>query len=168
MLLHPAGSITLDSWSPSPSGALIAVQLSAGGPEDSELVVLETGRTVDGRLYLFTDLDAPRFRLAVTDPGSPRSAELDDAARAGSVGRDWGPHRPVAWVEAGGAYAWPIFRGGSEEGAAWHEAGYRADKQNVFDDLHAAAQHLIDSGWTSPDRLGIQADPTQARWWALR
>lgn len=62
----------------------------------------------------------------------------------------------VAWVEAGGVYALANLRGGSEEGTAWHEAGYRADKQNVFDDLHAAAQHLIDSGWASPDGLGIQ------------
>jgi prolyl oligopeptidase len=46
-------------------------------------------------------------------------------------------------------------RGGGEEGEDWHRAGMRADKQNVFDDFHAAAQHLIDQGWTTPDQLGI-------------
>ena len=29
------------------------------------------------------------------------------------------------------------------------------NKQNVFDDLHAAAEHLIATGVTTPDRLGI-------------
>src|SRR5262249_13636057 len=28
-------------------------------------------------------------------------------------------------------------------------------KQNVFDDFHAAADHLVESGWTSPDQLAI-------------
>ena len=27
-------------------------------------------------------------------------------------------------------------------------------KQNVFDDLHGAAEHLVSSGWTAADRLG--------------
>lgn len=62
----------------------------------------------------------------------------------------------IAWVEAGGVYAVANLRGGGEEGSEWHEAGYREHKQNVFDDFHAAAEHLISSGWTSPDLLGIQ------------
>jgi prolyl oligopeptidase len=61
----------------------------------------------------------------------------------------------LAWVEAGGVYAVAGLRGGGEEGEDWHRAGMRADKQNVFDDFHAAAQHLIDQGWTTPDQLGI-------------
>ena len=31
----------------------------------------------------------------------------------------------------------------------------RANKQHVFDDFAAAAEHLIASGWTSPDRLAV-------------
>lgn len=62
----------------------------------------------------------------------------------------------IAWVEAGGVYAVANLRGGSEEGSEWHEAGFREHKQNVFDDFHAAAQHLIRAGWTSPELLGIQ------------
>ena len=30
-----------------------------------------------------------------------------------------------------------------------------ANKQNVFDDFHAAAEHLIAAGWTTPDQLAI-------------
>jgi len=60
-----------------------------------------------------------------------------------------------AWVEQGGVYAIANLRGGSEEGEAWHRAGMRERKQNVFDDFAAAAERLVEAGWTSPERLGI-------------
>jgi prolyl oligopeptidase len=31
----------------------------------------------------------------------------------------------------------------------------RGEKQNVFDDLHAVAEHLCSTGWTDPQRLAI-------------
>ncbi len=46
-------------------------------------------------------------------------------------------------------------RGGGEYGRAWHEAGRRAAKQNVFDDFCACAQWLASSGWSSRDRIAI-------------
>ena len=61
----------------------------------------------------------------------------------------------LAWVEAGGVWAVANLRGGSEEGEAWHRAGMREHKLNVFDDFIAAAEYLIDHGWTSRDQLGI-------------
>ncbi|MEU7883240.1 prolyl oligopeptidase family serine peptidase [Microbispora bryophytorum] len=61
----------------------------------------------------------------------------------------------LAWVEAGGVYAVAQLRGGGEEGEQWHRDGMLGNKQNVFDDLHAAAEHLIATGVTSPDRLAI-------------
>ncbi|MEV5325041.1 prolyl oligopeptidase family serine peptidase [Nonomuraea sp. NPDC052634] len=61
----------------------------------------------------------------------------------------------LAWVEAGGVYAIANLRGGGEEGEEWHRAGMLADKQNVFDDFHAAAEHLIATGVTTREQLGI-------------
>ncbi len=61
----------------------------------------------------------------------------------------------LAWVEAGGVYAVAALRGGSEEGEDWHRAGMLDRKQNVFDDFHAAAEHLIATGVTSPARLAV-------------
>jgi prolyl oligopeptidase len=62
---------------------------------------------------------------------------------------------PAAWVEAGGLFCLPNLRGGGEYGERWHRAGMLANKQNVFDDFHAAAEMLVASGWTSPAHLAI-------------
>jgi len=61
----------------------------------------------------------------------------------------------LTWVEAGGVYAIAHLRGGGEEGEEWHRAGMLGNKQNVFDDFHAAAEHLIATGVTTPEMLGI-------------
>ncbi len=61
----------------------------------------------------------------------------------------------AAWVELGGVYALPNLRGGGEFGEEWHRAGMLENKQNVFDDFIAAAEWLIQNGYTSRDRLAI-------------
>ena len=50
MALDPAGTTTLDAWSPSWEGDRLAYQLSTGGDEESRLYVLDvtTGEVVDG------------------------------------------------------------------------------------------------------------------------
>lgn len=61
----------------------------------------------------------------------------------------------VLWTERGGLFALPNLRGGGEFGEAWHRAGMLENKQNVFDDFIAAAEWLVEHGWTNPERLGI-------------
>ncbi|EDM80328.1 prolyl endopeptidase [Plesiocystis pacifica SIR-1] len=61
----------------------------------------------------------------------------------------------LVWLEMGGLYAQPNLRGGGEYGEEWHVAGTKLDKQNVFDDFIAAAEYLVDEGWTSAPHLAI-------------
>lgn len=62
----------------------------------------------------------------------------------------------AVWVEGGGLFAMANLRGGSEYGERWHRAGMLSNKQNVFDDFIAAAEFLIDKGYTRPERLAVR------------
>ena len=61
----------------------------------------------------------------------------------------------LPFLEQGGILAFPNLRGGSEYGEKWHRAGMLEQKQNVFDDFIAAAEYLIEQGYTSPSHLAI-------------
>lgn len=62
----------------------------------------------------------------------------------------------VAWLEMGGIWAVPNLRGGGEYGEEWHRAGMLLEKQNTFDDFIAAAEYLVDEGYTRPEKLSIR------------
>jgi prolyl oligopeptidase len=95
----------------------------------------------------------PETGLTEIGPTQPRPTIL---VAYGGFGLSMRPaHSPIAqaWVHAGGVYAVAHVRGGGEEGAHWHHAGRGGNKQNTFDDVHAAAEWLISHGWTRPDQL---------------
>jgi prolyl oligopeptidase len=60
------------------------------------------------------------------------------------------------WFDAGGVYAVPNLRGGGEYGESWHQGGMLANKQNTFDDFITAAEHLIRTGYTRPEKLAVR------------
>ncbi len=62
----------------------------------------------------------------------------------------------LVWLEMGGVYVVANLRGGAEYGEAWHEAGTKLKKQNVFDDFIAAGEWLIANNYTKPAKLAIQ------------
>lgn len=62
--------------------------------------------------------------------------------------------RTLLVVERGGVWVNALLRGGGELGEAWHRAGMRESKQNVFDDFAACAEELVARGITTPAQLG--------------
>jgi prolyl oligopeptidase len=122
-------------------------------------------RTFDPSLYetervFFTSKDGTRVPMFITHKKSLKRDGRNSTMLYGYGGFDV-PVLPgfashvLAWLERGGVWATANIRGGSEYGKAWHEAGMREKKQNVFDDFIAAAEFLIGEHYTAPHALGI-------------
>ncbi|HEU5333595.1 MAG TPA: prolyl oligopeptidase family serine peptidase [Actinocrinis sp.] len=110
------------------------------------------------RQVTYTSADGTAVRMFVMDDGAhdgPRPAILYGYGGFNIPMQPGFNPRILAWVEAGGAYAVANLRGGSEEGEQWHRAGMMANKQNVYDDFHAAGDWLVEHGVTTRDRLGV-------------
>ncbi|MBI3349697.1 MAG: S9 family peptidase, partial [Burkholderiales bacterium] len=61
----------------------------------------------------------------------------------------------ATWLKMGGVYVIASIRGGGEYGSAWHDAGTKQKKQNVFDDFIAAGEWLVNNKVASPATLAI-------------
>ena len=62
----------------------------------------------------------------------------------------------LSMLERGFVYAIAHVRGGGEMGRSWYEDGKFLNKTNTFTDFVACATHLIEQGYTSPDKLAIR------------
>jgi len=60
------------------------------------------------------------------------------------------------WFDHGGVIVVANLRGGGEYGEQWHLAGNLTHKQTVFDDFAACARHLIERGYTRPEKLAVE------------
>ena len=61
----------------------------------------------------------------------------------------------MPFLENGGIYAYVVLRGGGEYGEAWHLAGTKMQKQNVFDDFISAGKWLINNKYTDKNHLAV-------------
>ena len=59
----------------------------------------------------------------------------------------------LSLLDRGVLFAIAHVRGGGEMGRHWYEQGKMRTKRNTFTDFVAAARHLVEEGWTAPDRL---------------
>lgn len=62
----------------------------------------------------------------------------------------------VFFMEQGGIYAMVCLRGGNEYGEEWHKAGMLLNKQNVFNDMIASAEWLIENKYTSKEKIAVR------------
>jgi prolyl oligopeptidase len=142
VLQYDATSGELMTWAESPGSVAVpsvrSRQVSYRSADGTEvrMVILSTGTAADGP-------DQPQPTVLYGYGGF--GLALTPAYSAGIL----------AWVETGGVWAAAGLRGGGEEGETWHRAGMRERKQNVFADFHAAAEYLVEAGWTTPEQLGI-------------
>jgi prolyl oligopeptidase len=106
----------------------------------------------------YTSTDGTRIPLFVvrpTDGTGPRRAILTGYGGFGLSSTPAFRRDAAAWVQSGGVWALAVLRGGGEYGEAWHEAGMRAHKQQVFDDCASAARHLMEAGETTAAGLAV-------------
>ncbi|HXC85578.1 MAG TPA: S9 family peptidase [Trebonia sp.] len=59
----------------------------------------------------------------------------------------------LSLLDRGFVFAIAHVRGGGEMGRSWYIHGKLLEKKNTFTDFVACAEHLVQAGWTSPDRL---------------
>ena len=62
----------------------------------------------------------------------------------------------LSLLDRGVIYAVAHIRGGGELGKPWHDAGRMRQKRNTFTDFVAAAEHLIEQRYTTPEKLVIE------------
>ena len=90
---------------------------------------------------LTRDGSAPCMVYAYGAYGTSQSADFDRFA--------------LPLLERGGISVIAHVRGGGERGYPWWQAGRGETKPNTWRDLIDCSESLIQSGWTSSDRLGI-------------
>ncbi|HET6739932.1 MAG TPA: S9 family peptidase, partial [Kribbella sp.] len=62
----------------------------------------------------------------------------------------------LSLLDRGVVFAIAHVRGGGELGRHWYDDGKMLTKRNTFTDFVAAAQHLVEAGWTRPERIVAQ------------
>lgn len=62
----------------------------------------------------------------------------------------------LSLLDRGFVYAIAHVRGGGELGRSWYEQGKTTSKTNTFTDFIACARHLVDQGYTIPERLAAR------------
>lgn len=102
-----------------------------------------------------TKIPVTILRMAGVTPNGKRPAIVTGYGGFGipTAPRFIGPS--LFWLKNGGILAFANIRGGGEFGEGWHEAGMLGKKQNVFDDMYAAAEQLVKANWTDSAHLGI-------------
>jgi oligopeptidase B len=86
-------------------------------------------------------------------PAGPRPLRLDGYGAYGLTTEPWFSVPRLTLINRGITFAQAHVRGGGELGRHWWEEGRLFQKWNTFTDFIACAEHLVQQGYTAPDRL---------------
>jgi prolyl oligopeptidase len=131
----------LDRWAPE-------------APSDTELPALTVSH------HTYPSLDGTQIGLFVIHRSdvvpSPHTMTVLNGYGGFAISESpaWMPNL-AAWCGGGGVWVIAGLRGGYEHGEQWHRAGRRGNKQNVFDDFHAAGDWLVAQGLAARERLAL-------------
>lgn len=116
--------------------------------------------SIEAKEVLVTSYDGVQVPLSIV---APKGIKLDGSNPThlygyGAYGITDDPvyvPRFLAWYELGGIRATCHVRGGGAYGEEWHLAGKQATKPNTWKDLIACAEYLINQGYTTSAKMGI-------------
>ncbi len=126
----------------------------------------DASRYVTGRLWVTASdgvrvpvsVVARRDRVRVNDDGS-----LEPVAPSPLLLYGYGSYEisidpgfsslRLSLLDRGVVFAIAHVRGGGEMGRSWYEMGRLAQKPTTFSDFVRVARHLVETGWTTPERL---------------
>jgi prolyl oligopeptidase len=135
--------VSAASGSVRPLPELVPSGQAFDSPEVTVRRVLEPGR------------DVPYFVISQGEISEPRPALLYGyGGFRVPILPDYKPGWP-AWLAAGGVLVIASLRGGGEYGTSWYDEGRLKNKQNVFDDFIAVAEHLQKTRVTTSAQLAI-------------
>lgn len=115
---------------------------------------------IEGSIQFYTSKDGTRVPIFVVHKKGIQLDGTNPTLLYGYGGFNIGisPSFVGSWasfINRGGVFAQAGIRGGDEYGEAWHQDGMLLNKQNTFDDFVAAAEYLMEEGYTSREKLAI-------------
>ena len=161
------GSLETDEFILETESFFEPIRISCASPHRRERVLcLETKVPLDRSRYRHAQIwypakdgtNIPMFLLGRSDvfeSGERRPAILTSYGGYGTPITPKFSIFAVILMELGCLFALPSIRGGSEFGFEWHSQAKRRKRQTAFDDFLSAAEWLIATGRTTPDRLAI-------------
>ncbi len=154
----PGLLVSLQSWTRarqiyalSPEGSLVNTTLQPSGPFDAPEDLVATEVSVPSHDGVEVPMSILHRRDIELDGSHPTL--LYAYASYGFTEEPFFSLNTLAWLEAGGVFAVANPRGSGVFGRDWHEAGKQSTKPNSWKDLNAAADYLVEQGWTRPARL---------------
>ncbi|WP_211250736.1 S9 family peptidase [Mycetocola saprophilus] len=157
----PADYQQAREWAIAEDGTRIPISLvwkrghAASAPSASASANAEAASDANAEAASGTNAEAASNANAEAAPGHRVPGPLE-LYGYGSYEASMDPSFSVArlsLLDRGVTFAIAHVRGGGELGRAWYENGKTLTKKNTFTDFVASAKHLIDHGYTTPDRL---------------